>query len=92
MTADLWIALLSGAICLRILLYRRGNSAFKRHCSAIAYLIIVGTGSLTLALLTQRIRMPDSPITILVAWLLVCLLLAALRSRGNVARLFEIWR
>ena len=80
--------LVSAACCLRLLAYRRRGARFRRHISALAYLLILLTGGLSLALLTGQIAAADiHPL----CFLALCMLTAATwYTGGNVAHLIRI--
>lgn len=85
---DLLVFVCSGLTCLRLLFYRRDGARFKRHVSAFAWLAIVTTGSLALAVLTGRLHGDQLPaLAILVLMLFT---LAIWHAKGNLAALFRL--
>ncbi len=85
---DILLIILSLSSCLRLLFYRRGASPFKVGYSFIAYLFIVCTGALGLALLTgifQSIQIHRALIA-----LIILVALAIFYCHGNVARLIKL--
>nr|WP_306421980.1 phage holin family protein [Marinobacterium sedimentorum] len=76
------------ASCGRLLFYRRAGAAFKRSISALAYLLILVTGSVALCLLTGKFNATDlHPLLIAALLLLTALIYYA---RGNVAVLLRL--
>ncbi len=88
MTAsDLLVFLLSSATSLRLIFYRRNGATFKRHISLIAWVLIVGTGSLALCLVTGKLNAKDlHPMLVFVLSFSVPIVFAV---RGNIARLLR---
>jgi uncharacterized membrane protein len=87
---DLLLFAICAASCLRLLFYRRSGARFKRHISIVAYLLILLTGGLALALLTGRIAATDiHPLVILALALLTA---AVYYARGNIAHIIRMTR
>lgn len=87
-TLDLLLLLICAASCLRLLTYRRRGARFRRHISALAYLLILLTGGLALALLTGQITAADiHPLCMLALSLLTA---ATWYTGGNVSHLMRI--
>lgn len=78
--------LCSLAICIRLLTYRPAPRANHRPAIAwCAWLLIAATGGLALQIMLQGAR---AHVTVWQLLLLLVLLVATYRSRGNVAHLF----
>ena len=74
------------AICIRLLTYRPSPHANHRPAIAwCAWLLIAATGGLALQIMLQG---PRIHVTVWQLLLLLILLVATYRSRGNVAHLF----
>jgi hypothetical protein len=87
---DLLLFAACAASCARLLFYRRAGAAFKRGISALAYLLILLTGTIALCLLTGKLSAADlNPLTIATLLLLTALIYYA---RGNVAQLLHLTR
>ena len=85
---DILLIILSLSSCLRLLFYRRGISVFKVGYSVIAYLLIVSSGALGLAILTGILQGETIPTVIIL--LIKTTAIAILYSGGNVARLLKL--
>jgi len=89
MTApDLLLCVLCMATCGRLIFYRRSGCQFKRHFSVVAYLLVVLTGSIALALLTGRLSAANLPPLLLVPIGALCGMVYYVR--GNVAQLLRL--
>jgi len=87
---DLLLFVICAAGCLRLLFYRRGGARFKRHFSILAYLLILLTGGLALALATGQINAANvHPVAMLALSLLTG---AVYHARGNIAYLIRMTR
>ena len=75
-------------ICACLLFYRRQGSRFKRHYGLVAWLLIVGCGSLALLLLTGEWSIYDVPTFVFPFLVLLCFVV--LITRGNVARIIRL--
>lgn len=85
---DLLLLLISAACCLRLLSYQRRGARFRRHISALAYLLILLTGGLALAMITGQIAAADiHPLCILALSLLTA---ATWYTGGNVSHLMRM--
>lgn len=84
-------AAICGAICLRIVSYRRGDARYRPGVSLLAYALAAGTGcyslSVTLAVVVGRAIPELSPFLLIV---LGAVLLLVYRARGNVARIIQL--
>ncbi|MBG6292080.1 phage holin family protein [Pseudomonas nitroreducens] len=83
-------AVVCGAICVRIVTYRRGKATYRMGVSLCAYVLAAGSGAqsvlITFSALLAR------PVPAISPWLLmvlVVILVLTVRANGNVAR---IWR
>ncbi len=83
---DLLYILCCIAIVARLIMFNRGQCHYKRHISFIAWLLIVSTGSLAIALLTGITHAQQLPVLLSPALQLLAVLV--FRSGGNVAHLF----
>jgi drug/metabolite transporter (DMT)-like permease len=84
---DLLIIASCLATCLRLLLYRRQGSNFKRGISVVAYVLIVITGAVGLLVLMGKMTSADiNPVFI---FCLFVLMLLVYRAQGNVAQLIR---
>lgn len=88
--ADLFIVALCLSTCLRLLFYSRNGASFKRGISIVAYLAIVATGSLGIAVLIGKITFDEIP-ALLVLGLSTFTLLVFI-ARGNVSQILRITR
>lgn len=86
---DLLLFAACAASCLRLIFYRRAGAAFKRPISALAYLLILFTGSIALCLLTGKFSAQDLP-ALLIA-VLVLLTAPIYYAGGNVAHLLRLF-
>lgn len=83
-------ALVCGAICVRIVTYRRGESTYRLGVSFCAYLLAAGTGAQAVQIMFGTLL--ARPVPAISPWLLmvlVVILVLTVRANGNVAR---IWR
>lgn len=100
MTLDMLLinALLCAAICLRLILFRRGGGAHRPLASLLAYMLTVASGAAALAALLLLLMPAGSTATIQL--LLACiyraqavlnlvLCVAIFAMRGNVVELFR---
>lgn len=87
-TLELFIILCCFSSCLRLLLYRRNGDRFKRHFSILAYLAILITGSLGLALLTHKLTVSQLPPVLLIGIVVFTVLICI--CQGNIACLFRL--
>ncbi|MRR50788.1 MAG: phage holin family protein [Rhodocyclaceae bacterium] len=78
-------AVICAVICLRVVFYRRNGASFHPLSSAIAYLLAVASGAVTLQALLGTLPIPTLADTALHA--VLCLALVA--SRGNVTEIFH---
>ncbi|MCV6588930.1 MAG: phage holin family protein [Marinobacterium sp.] len=86
---DMFYIATGAAICLRLLLYRRRTSThFKRSLSFIAWLLIVGSGSLVLALLTGKTSGQQLPILLGPFMALLCALVFF--TGGNISNMIRM--
>lgn len=84
-------AAMCGAICLRIVSYRRGVARYRPGVSLLAYVLAVGTGcyalSVCLAVFGRQALPAISPFLLIV---LGAVLMLVYRARGNVARIIQL--
>lgn len=84
-------ALVCGAICVRIVAYRRGESTYRLGVSLCAYVLSAGSGAQ--AVKTMFGVLLHRPVPVVSPWLMIILLVLAVlvyRARGNVARIIQI--
>lgn len=83
-------ALVCGAICVRIVTYRRGESTYRLGVSLCAYVLAAGSGAQAVQIMLGALLARQVPAVS--PWLLMVLLVIlvlTIRANGNVAR---IWR
>lgn len=78
-------ALICTAIALRIIAYRRASSRYKPFYSLLAYIITLAAGAVPISALFGQL--PWLPLAAAIT-LNLALLLALIRVRGNLAKLF----
>lgn len=91
---DFWTlaaAAVCGAMCMRIVTWRRGDAQYKLKESLCAWIMAASAGcyslSVVLSLLAAR------PVQLVSPWILVILVIVAIqvfRARGNVARVLRL--
>ena len=91
---DFWTvaaAAVCGAICMRIVTFRRGGLVYKLRESLVAWAIAAAAGcyslSVVLSLLAGRPVEMVSPYLLVI---LVILMVQLFRARGNVARVLQL--
>lgn len=77
-------AAICGLICLRVIFYRRRGATHRPLASAIAYLVVIASGSVTLRALLGNSPAASLPDTAL--HLVLCL--AVFATGGNVSAIF----
>ena len=87
---DILLTILSLSSCLRLLFYRRGPSKFKVGYSFVAYLFIVSSGALGIAILTGILHSMQLPKALIALFILVAI--AIFYCNGNVARILNLPR
>ncbi len=80
---DLYILICAFSTCLRLVFYHRKGSTFKRGISILAYLFIVGSGSMGLMVLTGQINTANLSLICIAAITVVTLLVY--HAQGNVS-------
>jgi CHASE2 domain-containing sensor protein len=83
---QIWLllnALISLAICARLLCYRKRDARHKRHMSLVAYVLIVAYGTVGVRILTGAYQGPVDPATVFAN---LAMLYAVWKSKGNVSR------
>ncbi|NMZ68860.1 Putative 3TM holin, Phage_holin_3 [Pseudomonas peli] len=84
-------AAMCGAICLRIVSYRRGDARYRPGVSLLAYALAVGTGCYALSVcLAVFGRQPLPAISPFLLIVLGAVLMLVYRARGNVARIIQL--
>lgn len=90
-------AVICGAICVRIVSYRRAGARYRVAVSLLAYVLAAATGcyslSITLTALYGKHAAPVSPFLLVI---LLVVLVLVYRARGNVATVMrldwsEVW-
>lgn len=87
---NLLSAAVSAAICVRIMLYRRGQATYRPLVSLIAYLMAMATGCYSLTIVLHELAGPPmqaNPFTLVV---LVILAWLVFRARGNISRVIRV--
>lgn len=87
---DLFLFACCAACCGRLLFYRRVGATFKRHVSALAYLLILLTGTVALCLATGKLTAGDLHPLLINALLLLTVMVYY--AHGNVANLLRLIR
>lgn len=90
-SVDLLYALVTITTCMRLIMYQRGHSVFKVIYSIIAYVLIVGYGSIALALLTGLFS--SNQVHAGLVLLTTMLSISLFYCHGNVSLLIKLaWR
>lgn len=84
MTIITFNAVVCGLICLRVIFYRRRGSTHRPIASAIAYFVVLASGTVTLRAMLGNLPEPSLPDTAL--HLVLCL--AVFATGGNVSAIF----
>lgn len=87
---NLLSAVVSAAICARIMLYRRGQAQYRPVVSVVAYLMAMASGCYSLTIVLHEMvgrPMQASPFALVV---LCILALMVFKARGNVSRVIRV--
>jgi hypothetical protein len=88
---DLLLVITGLGTCIRLLVYRREQAAYKALVSLIAYLLIVAYGVLSLAILTGITNSKQIPYALIIA--IFMLSTAVFYCAGNVSTIIKLpWR
>lgn len=87
--ADSMITLLAASlICIRLLTFRRGEARHRVGYACLAWLLIAGTGTISIRILTGT----ACPTGWGVAVVMLVLAVLVVRARGNVAHVIQLRR
>lgn len=87
---NLLSAAVSAAICVRIMLYRRGQATYRPLVSLIAYLMAMATGCYSLTIVLHELAGPPMQASPFAFVVLSILALMVFKARGNVSRVIRV--